>query len=323
MMGEMVKGVLTEVKRIAVIDDTPDTVKLVSEVLAVEGVEVLKAYNGVVGLEMILQSKPDLVLLDVVLPGLGGYEICRKVKSNPLLWSIPIIFLTSKDELKEKVEGLYSGVDDYITKPFEMEELLARIRMIFSRSARYLDANPLTKLPGNCMVQRKISEVLDQKQSFAVCYLDINHFKSFNDQYGFLRGDKLILALAHLLVETVQGYGSSMDFVGHIGGDDFIVVTTVKVADSLCDKMIQGFDRIIPSFYDSEDRDRGVILLANREGILQEFPLATLSIAVVTNENNQISHAAQISAIAADLKSYAKKFQRSCYVKDRRLKQPI
>jgi DNA-binding response OmpR family regulator/EAL domain-containing protein (putative c-di-GMP-specific phosphodiesterase class I) len=304
--------------KIAIIDDDEDIVEVTKAFLRRRGFEVFTAFDGESGIQMVRSQHPDLVLLDLMLPDIEGYEVCRRLKEDSELWHTPIIYFTAKGEFSDKITGLKSGGDDYVTKPFEPEELLARIWMILNRNQNVLDANPLSKLPGNNAIQKQISFRLEKGDKFAIAHMDIDHFKSFNDEYGFERGDQAINGLAQLLAQIVKEMGKTTDFVGHIGGDDFVLISTPDQIDRMCEETLRRFDSMVPSLYDEKDRKRGYLVLKNRQGILQEFPMISLSIAVVTNEKRILTHIGQVNAIAAELKKYAKSLPGSNYVRDRR-----
>ena len=304
--------------RILIVDDDPDILDVLQISLSEENYEILKAMDGEEALR-IIKSKPlDLVLLDYAMPKMNGRQVCKEVKKDTLLRHLPIIIVTGKGEVSDKVGGIDAGADDYIVKPFEPKELLARIRMILRRTARDLEANPLTRLPGNVSILNELSSRIKSKTLFAVCYLDIDKFKSYNDKYGFEHGDEVIRETARILIQVAQETGNPNDFIGHIGGDDFVVVTTPDVVDNLCRKIIADFEKTAPSFYNESDRKNGYIIGFDRQGEEQRIPLLSVSIGVVTNEFRKIEHVAQIGEIGAELKSYAKSLERSNYIKDKR-----
>jgi len=304
--------------RILLVDDDPDILDVLEITLAEENYEILKAGDGEEAIR-IIQSKPlDLVLLDYNMPKMNGQQVCLKVKQDLLLRHIPIIMVTGKGEISDKVGGINAGADDYIVKPFEPKELLARIRMILRRTERDLEANPLTRLPGNVSILNELTNRLEKKTLFAVCYVDLDKFKSYNDTYGFEHGDDVIRDTARILIQTTHRFGNHDDFIGHIGGDDFVVVTLPQNADSICKEIIAEFEKKSPSFYNETDRKNGYIVSHDRQGNPQKIPLISISIGIVTNEVRKIEHVAQIGEIGAELKSYAKKLERSNYVKDQR-----
>jgi diguanylate cyclase (GGDEF)-like protein len=304
--------------RILIVDDEPDIRDVLKITLSEENYEVLEASDGEEALKIITTKPLNLVLLDYKMPRMDGREVCRRIKSDLLLRHLPIIMVTGKSEVSDKVDGLDAGADDYITKPFDPQELLARIRMALRRTERDLEANPLTKLPGNVSILNELSKRLDSNRVFAVAYADLDKFKAYNDTYGFEHGDEVIRETARILIRAVQEEGNPNDFIGHIGGDDFVIITTADVVDKMCQKIINRFERASPSFYNEEDKRRGYIVAVDRKGEEQNIPILSISIGVVTNEKRQITHVAQIGEIGAELKGYAKRMERSNYIKDQR-----
>jgi len=304
--------------RILIVDDDPDIRDILKLTLAEEDYEILEAQDGEEALKVINTKPLNLVLLDYKIPKVDGRQVCREVKKDLLLRHLPIIMVTGKGDINDKVGGIDAGADDYVVKPFEPKELLARIRMVLRRTERDLEANPLTRLPGNVSILNELSRRLESKDIFAVCYIDLDKFKSYNDKYGFEHGDEVIRETARILIRNAQQYGNPDDFIGHIGGDDFVIVTTPVLADNICKKIIVDFENTVPSFYNETDRKNGYIIARDRKGNEQKMPLLSVSIGVVTNESRRIEHVAQISEIGAELKSYAKSLERSNYVKDKR-----
>lgn len=303
---------------ILIADDDADLRDILRSVLEPEGFAVDEASDGERALEAVRSRPPDLVILDYMMPGLTGPQVCERLKQDMLLRHLPIIMLTGKSEVQDKVEGINAGADDYLVKPFEPKELVARVRMVLRRTARDLEANPLTKLPGNISIQRELERRLGAGRSLAVCYIDLDRFKAFNDHYGFTRGDEVIQRTAAILLEASRTHGSPKDFVGHIGGDDFIIVTTAERAEALCEGIIRDFDVMAAGLYDEEDRARGYLLHTDRKGQQIKIPLLSISIALVTSQSQPLTHPGQIATIGAELKAYAKQFDRSIYVKERR-----
>jgi diguanylate cyclase (GGDEF)-like protein len=304
--------------KILIVDDDPDIRDVLKLTLSEENYEILEAADGEEALRVIRSIQPDLILLDYKIPKVDGREVCRRIKKDLLLRHLPIIMVTGKGDINDKVGGIDAGADDYVVKPFEPKELLARIRMILRHTERDLEANPLTRLPGNVSILQELSRRIESKPLFAVCYLDLDKFKSYNDKYGFEHGDEVIRETARLLIRVTQELGNRDDFVGHIGGDDFVIVTTMDKADALCQKLILDFENMVPSFYNEKDRKNGYIIGKDRQGLEQKIPLLSISIGVVTNEYRKITHVAQVGEIGAELKAYAKSLKRSNYVRDRR-----
>lgn len=304
--------------RILLVDDDPDILDVLEITLSEEDYEILKALEGEEALRIIKSTPLDLVLLDYNMPKMNGRQVCLQVKKDLLLRHLPIIMVTGKGELDDKVGGINAGADDYIVKPFEPKELVARIRMILRRTQRDLEANPLTRLPGNVSILNELSKRLSSKQIFAVCYIDLDKFKAYNDTYGFEHGDDVIRETARILIRAVRENANPDDFIGHIGGDDYVVITSSQAAEKICQKIIDEFEKTVPSFYNETDRKNGYILAKDRQDKEQKIPLLSVSIGIVTNEARKIEHVAQIGEIGAELKSYAKNLERSNYVKDKR-----
>ena len=304
--------------RIVIVDDDPDIRDVLNLTLTEEGYEVMEADNGEAGVELIKTKAPNLVIVDYKMPKMTGPELCAVIKKDILLSHMPIIMLTGKSDVSDKVSGINAGADDYLVKPFEPQELLARIKMILRRTERDLDANPLTRLPGNVSILNELQTRIDKKGLLAVIYADLDKFKVYNDKYGFSHGDEIIRETARLLIRSTQACGNPDDFIGHIGGDDFVIVTSPDKADGICQRIIEEFEKMSPSFYTEEDRQAGFIMGKDRKGVEQKFGLLSISMGIVSNENRQVSHVAQIAEIGAELKEAAKRMDRSSYIKDRR-----
>jgi len=305
-------------KKILVVDDEKNLQEMVKDILSAEGFTVITADNGKEGLKKIYEESPDLILLDCQMPEMDGYEVLSEIRRDPLLINKPVIMLTVRCSEGDEVKGLRLGIDDYMTKPFKNSVLLARVKTVIERKALSLGANPLTMLAGNIAINFEIERRISTGSQFALLYIDLNNFKSFNDRYGFERGDKIIKHTANIMVRATRENGNSGDFIGHVGGDDFVVVTTVDKYPKICERAIQLFDDSIKEFYDTLDRTQGYIITEDRQGKVQKFPLMGIAIAVVSTEHTKITHAAQLSEIAASLKKLAKQQNKSAYVVERR-----
>lgn len=304
-------------EKILFADDNAAVVKLVSTFLKVNDFEVFTAVDGQTAYELANQVHPDLIISDVMMPKKSGFDLCRDLRENALTWHIPVLLLSAKDQTADKVQGLEEGADDYMTKPFELDELLARIKALLKRSQEAMDANPSTKLPGNISIEKAIVKRINAGSEFAVCYCDLDNFKAFNDHYGFYLGDRAIKFTGQIINETVRGKGNPEDFVGHIGGDDFIFITHPNRVDELCQAIIQRFDKGIRDMYDETDLKRGYITSKNRQGITVESPIMSISIAAITNVYHKIEHPGQISMIEGELKEFVKKMEGSNFIIDK------
>ena len=308
---------MTKKAKILTVDDDPDILDVLDLTLS-EFYEVQQAGNGKEGLEVLKTFLPDLIICDYMMPVMNGREFCKAIKKDTLLQHIPVIMLTGKGETKDRIGGIEAGVDDYMVKPFAPDELLARIKMIMRRTIRSLDASPLTHLPGNTSIMEELQLNIESGKDFAIGYADLDKFKAYNDVYGFEKGDEVIKSLARVLLKCVRAKAGDHAFIGHIGGDDFVFIVDDNMADEICEDIIQEFDALIPSFYSEKDYQQGYILGKDRQGNEQKFGLLAVSIGIVSNVHQKITHVAQIGEIGAELKKFAKSKEGSHYVRDQR-----
>lgn len=306
-------------KKILIIEDSELMIHITSDILREKGYEVIASSNGPDGIKMVASEKPDLVLLDVVMPGMDGFEVCKLLRENESNNLMPIIMLSAQGNEDDKLTGLELGADDYIIKPFNPRELISRVHNTLLRIDRNRLANPLTGLPGNTEIWSEINYRIAKGMKFCVLYLDVDNFKAYNDVYGFAGGDRGIKIIADIITDVVRNLGTQGDFIGHIGGDDFVILTLPEYAELLCENILKDFDAKVPELYSNNDRQAGFICTTSRKGEMICYPIMTLSIAVVTNEHRELYSHLQVGEIAAELKSKAKAMQGSVYVKDKRL----
>lgn len=304
--------------RILVVDDDPDILQYVKMNLEREGFETDTASNGADALRVAAERPPSLVLLDVMMPGMDGLTTLRHLRNDAPTASVPVVMLTARALAQDRVKGLDLGADDYITKPFAVEELVARIRTVIRRAQQMRDVSPLTGLPGNFRIAAELERRIAERVPIAVVYGDLDNFKSFNDHYGFMRGDAVIKYTASVLTEASSALSDPNAFVGHVGGDDFISLVDPAVLDAFCETVIRDFDDGILDFYDTVDAVQGYIEVTDRRGERHAFPIASFSMGVVTNENRVIASEWEASAIASEMKEFAKRQPGSTYSVDRR-----
>ena len=239
---------------ILVVDDDPDIARFVEVNLRSAGYDVAVAGDGEEALERAGELRPDLVLLDVMMPRIDGFEVAQRLRKNPQTANTSIIMLTAKALSADKVTGLQSGADDYIIKPFDPIELLARVKGTLRRAKEMRNLSPLTGLPGNIRIQEEIERQVREARPFAVLYCDLDNFKTYNDQKGFVRGDRLIQTTARIIQDAVVEKDGPEGFVGHVGGDDFVAVVRPgdgrrRSPSAICEQ----FDEALVDFYDPED----------------------------------------------------------------------
>ena len=306
--------------KVLVVDDDRNLRKIIATNLELAGFLVTSAIDGRDALEKIEDDVPDVVLLDLMMPLMDGYEVARRIRKhhNLAIANVPIIILTAKGETEDKLRGFEAGADDYMTKPFGPQELLARVRAKIRRVEVDSSLSPLTRLPGNLAIEGELRRRIGDAEPFTVLYLDLDNFKAFNDVYGFTHGDEAIQVVARVTLDVVHRRGTPDDFVGHIGGDDFILATAPDRAEEVAREIIAEFDLAIRALYSAKDLRAGYIETRDRRGTLNRSPIMSLSIAIVANDLGQITNYAQIGERAAELKRYAKSLTGSVFVKDKR-----
>ena len=308
---------LVSAPRILIAEDEHHLREVLKFQLEAAGFEVIAAEDGQQAVDLALEHLPDVILSDVMMPHADGFEVTRRLRATYATRHIPIILLTAKAEAEDKVTGLQGGANDYVTKPWQHRELVLRIRNVLEWSRQQRSASPLTGLPGNLSINEEIENRLAKGEPFAFLQLDIDFFKAFNDRYGYARGDHAIQSVARILMEVVQRHGEG-SFVGHIGGDDFVVLTRPDIAAGVGNEIIAAFDAAVPSLYDPDDRERGDIEVHNRRHVLERFPLMSLTVALVRTDRMPVSHLAQLTDIAQELKAHGKSMSGSVLVGERR-----
>ncbi len=303
---------------ILVVDDDPDIARFVEVNLRSAGYDVAVAGDGEEALEKASELRPDLVLLDVMMPRIDGFEVAQRLRKNPRTTNTSIIMLTAKALSADKVTGLQSGADDYIIKPFDPIELLARVKGTLRRAREMRNLSPLTGLSGNIRIQEEIELQVRENRPFAVLYCDLDNFKTYNDQRGFVRGDRLIQSMARIIQDAVVEFGGSDLFVGHVGGDDFVAVVPPDVAEDAAKRICERFDEHLGDFYEEGDLARGYVRMEDRKGVLQEIPLVAVSIGIASTSRRGFAHYGEAVAVATEMKAFAKRQQGSSYAVDRR-----
>jgi diguanylate cyclase (GGDEF)-like protein len=304
---------------ILVVDDDPDIARFVEVNLRSAGYDVSVASDGEEALDKASTLRPDLVLLDVMMPRIDGFEVAQRLRRNPQTSNTSIIMLTAKALSTDKVLGLTAGADDYIIKPFDPIELLARVKGTLRRAKEMRNLSPLTGLPGNIRIQEEIERMVREDRPFAVLYSDLDNFKAYNDQKGFVRGDRLIQATARIIQDAVVEFAGAEGFVGHVGGDDFVAVVPPDYAEDVAKRIVERFDAEVGEFYEKEDLERGYVEVEDRKGVLQELPLVGVSVGIATTQVRSFAHYGEAVAVATEMKQFAKRETRSSYAVDRRV----
>jgi len=308
---------MSEVK-VLVIEDESSIRQILKIQLEAAGYSATAAGSGEEGLERLAADPPDLVLTDLMMPGMDGHEVCRRIKTHFRTAHIPVIMLTAKSDIGAKVQALDFGANDYITKPYERQEMLLRVRNLLSWSRSQREANPLTGLPGNVAIEKEITRRLEAPDPFLFLYVDLDNFKAYNDYYGYQKGDVAIRLLARILTEVIMEHGCPSDFVGHVGGDDFVVITTPDRTEDVGGIMTRRWDAESKGLFTADDLDAGFLRVRNRRGEMESFALMTLTVAAVPSSKYKISHLAQLNDLASELKRFGKSLKGSVVVYERR-----
>ena len=313
---------------ILVVDDERLNLNILVDLLKPE-YDVLAAKNGQKALQAARSSKkPDLILLDVMMPEMDGYEVCHQLKADDRIKDIPVIFITSMTKTKDETKGFELGAVDYITKPIshsvvkarvkthlKLREAMLELKRLYSLA---LDSNPMTGLPGNNSVANRIKKAIQNNEAVCVIYSDLDNFKAFNDKYGFALGDEALVFTSVVLKEAVLTANSPDAFIGHIGGDDFVVIVPSDQAHRIADEIIQRFDGGICKFYSAEDALEQCILSINRKGEKQIFPLMSISLAGVDLSRQVYKQYVEVNDACAGAKKMAKAMPGSSFFMDRR-----
>ena len=266
-------------------------------------------------LEMVNRTFPAAIIFGTPTDH-EAIETCRILKGEAFTAVIPVVFIDSV-EGDHGLKAMEAGADELLTADMASEEQSMRLQVTLNRANRDVSVHPSTRLPGTAQIERDITERIRSGELFAVCYADLDHFKEFNDRYGYNRGDSVIGMVSRILRDVVRAYAPT-GFVGHIGGDDFIFNLPLESMETCCVEILSIFDELIPYQYTDDDRERGYFVAKDRRGTFHEIPLMTLSIGVVTNRQRSFSHPARVSELATEMKSYAKTLPGSVHAVDRR-----
>ncbi len=293
-------------QKIMIVEDAPDIAGLLQIFFTSKNYEAQVASRGAPALEMIRRTLPDLVLLDIMLPDMDGYQICQALRTNLRTSHIPIIFLTAKGEKDDKIQGFQLGADDYIVKPFDIEELHMRAKRALER-AQFLNlTNPTTQLPGSKLIEEQMRRIVSRRD-WALASIRVENFAPFNDKYGSIESDNALRFVALMLNEAVNEKGGPEDFVGHVGGPDFLITTRPERIRAVCEYLVQRFDERIGTLYDYKDRKAGYIVVLNERDEEVQVPLMCLVIGVLDGTRRTFSDIRELSEAAAEVRQQARR----------------
>ena len=285
--------------RLLIVEDDFDISNMLRIYFAGQGYDVDIASRGSVALEKTRQNLPHLIVLDIMLPDIDGYEVCRELRMSTRTSHIPVIFLTQKDERSDRLQGLELGADDYITKPFDIEELKLRVQNAIVRAERESLTDPRSGLPSGRLIEEQLRRII-RNDGWALMDIRINHYQPFKEEYGFVAADDVLRFAAMLLNEIVDEKGTPDDFIGHAGGDNFVVITTKECAPEIRAVVKARFGEEILTHYNFMDRDQGYITTTSEAGEQKNSPLMNAGIGVVSASDYQFADIREITEMAAE-----------------------
>ena len=292
--------------RILVVEDDSDISNMLQLYFRSLEYEVHVASRGSLALDMTRQLLPNVIVLDIMLPDIDGYEVCRQLRTNLRTSHIPILFLTQKDERSDKIHGLELGADDYITKPFDVEELRLRVRNTIKRAEVESLTSPTTGLPSGRLIEQQLRQLL-RLADWGILYIAISGLDAFNEVYGFVAGEEVLRFTALALSETVENLGSAEDFIGHIGGDNFIVITRKTLANQLKAELERRFEENVGTHYDFMTRMQGYLVIRDNDGEEKQVPLMRLQIGVLTADEGPFTDIREVTEAAAEARRRVRK----------------
>lgn len=285
--------------RLLVVEDDQDIANMLKIYFASQGYDVDVALRGLDALEKTRHAMPHLIVLDIMLPDIDGYEVCRRLRTTTRTSHVPVIFLTQKDERSDKLQGLELGADNYITKPFDIEELKLYVHNAIARSERESLTDPQTGLPAGRLIEDQLRRIIRAK-SWALLDIRLNNYEAFKDVYGFIAANDVLRTTAMLLGEVIDAQGTPNDFLGHAGGDNFVVITSETAAETLRSILKTRFKAEVEPHYNFIDRQQGYVMAMNAEGRLEQTPLMTMAAGIVSPSQNIFADIREITELAAE-----------------------
>jgi len=291
---------------VLVVDDSETVARLLEWELCMAGYRVELASDGKSALKAAKDRTPDVVLTDVIMPEMDGFEVVRRLRADPTTAETAVIFVTARGMSADRMQGMALGADDYIVKPFDGPDLLARVAKVLQRAREARDESPLSALPGHARLRAELDGRIEREESFALLVSDLAGMKDYNDRYGFARGDRVLQLAARVVRDVSRQVAGPAAFAGHLGADDFAVLVPSEHATTLADAIIAGFDAQAPQLYDPEDADRGYIQLVDGEGMIRRVPIVTIAIGIADTAARSFFHGAEALTVAAGLAEEAK-----------------
>lgn len=287
--------------RILVVEDDPDISKMLKIYFSSQGYDVLAEMRGRPAIDTCAQKMPNVVILDINLPDIDGYTVCRELRGSLRTKHIPIIFLTQKDERSDKIKGLELGADDYITKPFDIEELKLRVQGAIRRATYENLTNPTTSLPSGKLIEEHLKSI-KSREDWTLLYIGIKDMDAFKEIQGIVALDDVLRFLATIITEAVEKHGTLNDFIGHAGSNDFLLVTRPDLAPVLCREITRRFAEEVQVFYPFTARQEGKVVYTDGHGNVKEAPFMSLSVAALSGSEGPFADIREITEVAADIR---------------------
>lgn len=286
--------------RLLVVEDDFDISNMLRIYFTAQGFEVQVAPRGGDALSMTRKQLPSLIMLDIMLPDMNGYDVCRELRTTTRTKYIPIIFLTQRDERSDKIAGLELGADDYVTKPFDIEELKLRVQNAIASAELVQNIDPRSKMPTGRLIEDHLRALMRTERQWTYIDNKITNFEPFKEVYGFVAGDELLRFMSILINEVVDEYGTPDDYLGHPGNDNFIVITHSDNPKRLQERLVQRFADEVKQHYSFIDRERGYILVPDGARGERQVGLMTLSSGAVSTSRHRFSDIREITELAAE-----------------------
>ncbi|MFN0117863.1 MAG: response regulator [Elusimicrobiota bacterium] len=294
-------------EKILIIDDDEQVASYVQLTFTLAGYQVEWIKDGRLAVDKVREMLPDALVLDLKLPGVNGFRICEQLRQDPHTRAIPIVMVSGRwKDAQDRIRSIEVGADDFLTKPFDAQELMARVKRMLQRKKVDMGHNPLTGLPGNLAIEDEARRRLASGNPMSFAYIDLDNFKAYNDVYGVKQGDKVIRLLADLLVQSIKRWGNQSDFIGHIGGDDFVSMTTPDKAETVFNWIAKRFDERIMAYYSEADLKAGCITAKDRQGNVKKFKFVSASIVFLTDKNIETTQYPVLIQQLTEMKSYVK-----------------
>src|SRR5215207_142453 len=285
--------------RLLVVEDDIDIGNMLKIYFSGMDFDVDVAVRGSDALEKTKQVLHHLIVLDIMLPDIDGYEVCRSLRTSMRTSHIPVIFLTQKDERSDKLQGLELGADDYITKPFDIEELKLRVQGAIRRSERESLTDPRSGLPAGRLIEEQLRRII-RERGWALLDARVNNFETFKDVYGFVAGDDVLRFTAMLIGEVVDELGTTSDFIGHAGGDNFIIITREEKAEAIKARLKERFNTEVQTHYNFMDRQQGFVQQPASDGTMVKAPFMTMVVGVISSSQHSFADIREITELSAD-----------------------